>query len=140
MLQVTPTFAITEHELRERFIRSSGPGGQNVNKVATAVELRFDVTASSLPGDVKGRLAALAGKRMSADGVILVDSRAFRTQAQNREAARARLATLVRQAFRRPKARRKTAPSAASRQKRLTGKVLRGQIKAGRGRIVADGD
>jgi len=135
MLQVTPTFAITEHELRERFIRSSGPGGQNVNKVATAVELRFDVTASSLPDDVKGRLAVLAGKRMSADGVILVDSRAFRTQAQNREAARARLAALVRQAFRRPKTRRKTAPSAAARQKRLTGKVLRGQVKAGRGRV-----
>ena len=140
MLQVTPTFAITEHELRERFVRSSGPGGQNVNKVATAVELRFDVAASSLPEDVKGRLAALAGKRMSADGVILVDSRAFRTQAQNREAARARLAALVRQAFRRPKTRRKTAPSAASRQKRLAGKVLRGQVKAGRGRIGAGDD
>ena len=86
---------IPDGEIRERFVRSSGPGGQNVNKVATAVELRFDVRASSLPADVKERLIALAGNRIVADGVLLIDSRVFRSQAQNREAARARLMALV---------------------------------------------
>ena len=105
MLQITPAFAIADAELDERFVRASGPGGQNVNKVATAVELRFSVPASSLPDEVKARLAAMAGKRMNADGVILVDSREHRTQARNRAAARARLAALIRQAFRRPRSR-----------------------------------
>src|SRR5438270_6470151 len=113
MLHVTPTITIREQELDERFVRASGPGGQNVNKVATAVELRFDVGASSLDEDVKARLAALAGKRMTAEGVLLIDSREHRTQAQNRAAARERLVDLVRRAAARPKKRRKTRPTAA---------------------------
>ncbi len=135
MLQVTPSLAIREFELSERFVRASGPGGQNVNKVATAVELRFDVGRSSLPEDVKVRLASLAGKRMGADGVLLIDSRAHRTQAQNRAAARERLVELVRRASVRPKARRKTKPSKAARERRIEAKVQRSRIKAGRGRV-----
>jgi len=134
-LQITPTFAIADHELDERFVRASGPGGQNVNKVATAVELRFDVSASSLPAEVKARLAALAGKRMSAGGVILIDSREHRTQAANREAARARLALLIQQAFRRPRSRKATRPTKASRERRLGAKEQRARIKAKRGRL-----
>jgi ribosome-associated protein len=138
MLPVTPAYAVPEDELDERFVRASGPGGQNVNKVATAVELRFDVPASSLPDEVKARLAALAGKRMSADGVVLVDSREHRTQARNREAARARLAALIRQAFRRPRSRRATRPTKASREKRLEAKGQRARLKARRGRVRRD--
>lgn len=135
MIQVTQTVGIDERDLDERFVRASGPGGQNVNKVATAVELRFDVAASSLPEDVKARLTALAGKRMSAEGVLLIDSRAFRTQAQNRAAARERLIELVRLAAVRPKPRRKTRPSQAARERRIESKVQRSKIKAGRGRV-----
>ena len=134
MLTITPTFAIPDEQLDERFVRASGPGGQHVNKVATAVELRFSVPASSLPDEVKGRLAALAGKRMSADGVILIDSREHRSQAGNREAARARLAALVGQAFRKPRPRRPTRPTKASRERRLDAKGQRARVKAQRGR------
>jgi len=135
MLIVTPSFAIPEDQFDERFVRASGPGGQHVNKVATAVELRFSVPASSLPDDVKARLAGLAGKRINADGVILIDSREHRTQAGNREAARNRLAALVRQAFRRPRPRRATAPTKASRERRLEAKTRRADVKAWRGRV-----
>jgi ribosome-associated protein len=138
MLEITPTLTIREDQLEERFVRSSGPGGQNVNKVATAVELRFDVAASQLPDDVKARLTALAGRRMSADGVLLIDSRAYRTQSQNREAARLRLVELVRQAAVRPKARRKTRPTRAAREQRIVAKVQRARVKAGRGRVTTD--
>ena len=138
MLTITPTFAIPDEQLDERFVRASGPGGQHVNKVATAVELRFSVPASSLPDEVKGRLAALAGKRMSADGVILIDSREHRSQAGNREAARARLAALVGQAFRKPRARRPTRPTKASRGRRLDAKDQRARVKARRGRVRGD--
>jgi ribosome-associated protein len=135
VLHVTPSIAIREHELSERFVRASGPGGQNVNKVATAVELRYDVGASSLPEDVKARLRSLAGKRMSSDDVLLIDSREHRTQAQNRSAARDRLVELVRQAAAKPKKRRKTRPSEAAHARRIVSKVRRARIKAGRGRV-----
>jgi len=135
-----PPIVIPEHELDERFVRASGPGGQNVNKVSTAVELRFNVAASSLPEDVKARLAALAGKKLSADGVLLIDSREHRTQAQNRAAARARLAALLQQASLRPRKRRKTTPSRAARERRLTSKVQRSRVKAHRAPIRRDED
>jgi len=135
MLEVTPTIVIPERELDERFVRASGPGGQNVNKVATAVELRFNVAASSLADDVKARLSRLAGKRMSTDGVLLIDSREHRTQARNREAARARLAALLQQAATRPKSRKKTKPTKAARERRLVAKVQRAHVKAQRGRV-----
>ena len=138
MLEITPAIVIPEHELVERFVRASGPGGQNVNKVATAVELRFNVSASSLADDVKARLRRLAGKRMSADGVLLIDSREHRTQARNREAARARLVTLLRQAATRPKSRTKTKPTKAARERRLVAKVQRARVKAQRGRVGRD--
>jgi ribosome-associated protein len=131
-MRVTDRIAIDERELDERFVRASGPGGQNVNKVSTAVELRFDVNASSLPPDMKTRLTALAGHRITADGVLLIDSREHRTQAQNREAARARLVALLQHAARRPKSRRPTRPKAGARQKRLDSKRRRGEVKAAR--------
>jgi ribosome-associated protein len=132
MLRVTDAIQIDEREIDERFVRASGPGGQNVNKVSTAVELRFDVSTSSLPADVKARLAALAGSRLTKEGVLLIDSREHRTQAQNREAARARLVALLQHAARRPKTRRPTKPKRAAREKRLESKKRRGEIKAAR--------
>jgi ribosome-associated protein len=134
MIQITDTIEIDDREVEERFVRASGPGGQNVNKVATAVELRFDVAASSLPADVKTRLAALAGSRMTAEGVLVLDGREHRTQAQNREAARARLVALLQRAAIRPKKRRPTKPKPAAREKRLKAKKLRAEVKKGRGR------
>jgi ribosome-associated protein len=133
-IRVTAAIALDERELEEHFVRASGPGGQNVNKVSTAVELRFDVRASSLPQDVKERLLALAGHRATADGVLLIDSREHRTQTQNREAARARLVALVQLAAKRPKARKPTKPRKGAREKRLESKKHRGAIKALRGR------
>jgi ribosome-associated protein len=134
VIRITDRIGLDEGEIEERFVRSSGPGGQNVNKVASAVELRFDIHASSLPLDVKDRLIALGGHRVTADGVLLIDSREHRTQVQNREAARARLVALLQHAARRPKTRRPTKPRAAAREKRLTAKKRRGEIKTGRRR------
>lgn len=135
MLRVTDEIEIPEEELEERFVRASGPGGQNVNKVSTAVELRFDVGRSALPEEVKARLVTLAGNRMTADGVLRIDSREHRSQLQNRMEARERLADLVRRALVRPRKRRKTRRTAASRERRLESKVRRARVKAGRGRV-----
>lgn len=129
MIEITPTFSIDESDLQFAFVRSSGPGGQNVNKVATAVQLRFDVENSSLPEDARQRLKHLAGRRMSDEGVLLIESRKFRTQEQNRENALNRLIVLMRRAFEQPKARVRTRPTAASQEKRLKEKKQRGNIK-----------
>ena len=134
MIRITDSIGIEERELDERFVRASGPGGQNVNKVSTAVELRFDVGASSLPSDVKQRLIALAGSRMTGDEVLLIDSREHRTQAMNREAARARLVALLQHAARRPKVRRATKPQRAAKETRLETKRQRSEVKSLRGR------
>jgi ribosome-associated protein len=130
MIRVTDQIEIDERELDERFVRASGPGGQNVNKVATAVELRFDIGASSLPVDVKQRLIALAGSRLTSDEVLLIDSREYRTQAQNREAARARLVALLQLAAKRPKVRRPTKPKRAAKEQRLESKRQRSEVKS----------
>jgi ribosome-associated protein len=132
MIRITDTIAIDERELDERFVRSSGPGGQNVNKVSTAVELRFNVAQSSLPDDVKERLVTVAGSKMTADGVLLIDSREHRTQSMNREAAVIRLVALLQLAARRPKTRRKTKPGKGARERRLESKKRRSDIKSQR--------
>jgi ribosome-associated protein len=136
LLQITPTVALDESELEERFVRASGPGGQNVNKVATAVQLRFDVERSTaLSDDVRARLRALAGSRMTTDGVLVIDARRHRTQAQNRDDARQRLAELVRQALVKPKKRRKTKPTQLAVERRIESKKKRSNTKRNRGRV-----
>jgi ribosome-associated protein len=130
VIPISDSMAIDEREVEERFVRASGPGGQNVNKVASAVQLRFNVFSSSLPDDVKLRVMRLAGSRLTDDGVVIIDSRAHRTQAQNRDAARERLADLVRRALVAPKTRRKTRPTKAAREKRLDTKKRRSEVKS----------
>ncbi len=131
-IRVTDSVSLDERELEERFVRASGPGGQNVNKVSTAVQLRLDVGASSLPDAVKQRLMALSGSRMTADGVLVIDSREHRTQARNREAARERLIGLIERATHQPRKRRPTRPAKAVKERRLAYKKRRGEVKAGR--------
>jgi ribosome-associated protein len=136
MIEVTADISIDEQEIQEEFIRSSGPGGQNVNKVSTAVQLRFDVCRSpSLPEDVKQRLMKLAGKRLTNDGVLVIDARRHRRQEQNRQDALNRLIDLIRKAARKPKTRHKTKPTLASRQKRLDSKKRHSEKKRSRQRI-----
>ncbi len=135
-IRVSAELAIGAGELQERFVRASGPGGQNVNKVATAVELRFDAARSpSLPEAVRTRLLRLAGRRATRAGVIVIDAQRFRTQEQNRADAIERLVALVRQAAIAPKPRRATKPTRASRERRLEGKRRRADTKRRRGRV-----
>ena len=136
MIHITRTITIDESEIQENFIRASGPGGQNVNKVATTVQLRFDVANSrSLPEEVRTRLISLAGNRITEDGILIIDARRFRTQSRNREDAIARLVELIRNAAQRPKNRRKTRPTLTSKIRRLESKRRGAESKRVRGPV-----
>jgi len=136
MIRITSTITIDESEIKEYFVRASGPGGQNVNKVATNVQLRFDVANSrSLPGDVRKRLISLAGNRITEDGILIIDARRFRTQERNRKDATNRLVELLRDAAQSPKIRRKTRPTLASKIRRLESKHHSAENKRLRGTI-----
>ncbi len=138
-MEITPDIVLDESEIEERFVRSSGPGGQNVNKVSTAVELRFNAAGSpALDARTVDRLRTIAGTRMTADGVLLIDARRHRTQARNREDARERLAELIREAATPPRRRRKTRPTLASKDRRIQTKRLRSATKERRSRVGGD--
>ncbi len=140
MIEITPTIQIDEQELEFDFTRSTGPGGQNVNKVSTAVQLRFDISASkSLPEQLKQRLGRLAGKRMTSEGILIIEARQYRSQERNRQAALERLIRLIQQAAEPPKPRRKTRPTRASILKRLETKRKRSEIKRSRRETGIDG-
>lgn len=130
MIKITGNIWIDEGEVREEFIRASGPGGQHVNKASTAVQLRFNVDASpGLPGDVKARLKALAGQRLTGEGDIIITSRESRSREQNRQEALDKLVELIEKAAQRPRARRKTKPTKGSKERRLKEKAVRGAVK-----------
>ncbi|MGB0496914.1 MAG: alternative ribosome rescue aminoacyl-tRNA hydrolase ArfB [Rubricella sp.] len=139
MLRITDDIAIEDWEMTEQFVRSSGPGGQNVNKVSTAVELRFEAERSpNLPDWVKRRLRTIAGRRWTKDGAVIVTSERHRSQAMNREDAREKLADLIRRATERPRRRIGTKPTRGSIERRLKAKKTRGQVKALRGSVDPD--
>ena len=141
MIQVTRTIKIDESEIQENFIRASGPGGQNVNKVATTVQLRFDAANSrSLPDEVRKRLISLAGHRITEDGVLIIEARRFRTQGRNREDATERFVKLIRKAAQRPQIRRKTRPTLASKKRRLESKQRSSKTKCLRGSVLSDSE
>jgi ribosome-associated protein len=139
MIRVTRHIAIDEREIEQHFIRASGPGGQNVNKVASAVQIRFNIAHScSLPDEVRLRLIRLGGSRVTKDGILVIDARRFRTQERNRQDAIERLLALIRAAAVRPKPRRKTKPTLASKQRRLEAKRQRSKVKRGRRRVESN--
>lgn len=128
-IHITPAITIDDSELEESFIQAGGPGGQNVNKVATAVQLRFDVARSTLPPEVRSRLVRLAGQRLTKDGVLVLTARKYRLQQRNRDDVRVRLIEMIRAATIAPKFRKPTRPTKASKERRLSGKKIQGQRK-----------
>ena len=141
MIEITPTLSLEDNEIRLEYIRASGPGGQNVNKVATAVQLHFDIRNSpSLAEDVKVRLTRLGGRRVTAEGILVIEAKRYRTQEQNRSDAILRLTTLIQGALEKPKSRRATRPSLASQTRRIESKKKRGDIKKNRGSSLKEWD